>query len=130
MSASTASSAETSAPGSTPPRRRRHKAKRLSTFYKVALGLMAGIPTVVVVAIVWLPALATVGLSFTDYDGFKPLSSVKNVGMKNFKDVTENYPPFWPALQHNLMWLGVTFLIPTVLGICLAVLLDREIKFS
>lgn len=91
---------------------------------------MAGIPAVIVVAIVWLPALATVGLSFTDYDGFKPLSSVKNVGLKNFRDVTTNYPPFRPALEHNLIWLAVTFAVPTVLGMFLAVLLDREIRFS
>jgi multiple sugar transport system permease protein len=91
---------------------------------------MAGIPAIIVVAIVWLPALATVGLSFTDYDGFKPLSSVKNVGLKNFKDVTTNYPPFRPALEHNLIWLAVTFAVPTVLGMFLAVLLDRELRFS
>jgi multiple sugar transport system permease protein len=91
---------------------------------------MAGIPAIIVVAIVWLPALATVGLSFTDYDGFKPLSTVKNVGLKNFKDVTTNYPPFRPALEHNLIWLAVTFAVPTVLGMFLAVLLDRELRFS
>jgi multiple sugar transport system permease protein len=129
MSASTASSTGTATSGSTPPRRRR-RASRLSTFDKVVLLVMAGVPTIIVVAIVWLPALATVVVSFTDYDGFKPLSTVKNVGLKNFNDVTTNYPPFWPALQHNLIWLGVTFAIPTVLGIFLAVLLDREIRFS
>jgi multiple sugar transport system permease protein len=129
LSGTTAASAATTSPGG-PPSRRRRRAKRLSTFDRVVLLLMAGIPAVIVVAIVWLPALATVGLSFTDYDGFKPLSSVKNVGLKNFDDVTTNYPPFWPALQHNLIWLVVTFVVPTVLGMFLAVLLDRELRFS
>jgi multiple sugar transport system permease protein len=129
LSGTTAAPAATTSPGGETSRRRR-RARRLSTFDRVVLFLMAGIPAVIVVAIVWLPALATVGLSFTDYDGFKPLSSVKNVGLKNFRDVTTNYPPFRPALEHNLIWLAVTFAVPTVLGMFLAVLLDREIRFS
>ena len=130
MSASTADgTAVAPAPGSEPPRRR-HKAKRLSTFDRVALLLMAGIPTLIVVGLVWLPALATVALSFTNYDGFGPLSSAKSVGFKNYHDVITTYPPFRPALWHNVIWLVVTFAIPTVLGIFLAVLLDRELRFT
>jgi multiple sugar transport system permease protein len=130
LSGTTAAPAATTSPGESPPSRRRRRAKRLSPFDRMVLFVMAGVPAVIVVAIVWLPALATVGLSFTDYDGFKPLSTVKNVGFKNFDDVTTNYPPFRPALEHNLIWLVVTFALPTVLGIFLAVLLDREIRFS
>jgi multiple sugar transport system permease protein len=91
---------------------------------------MAGVPAVFVVGLVWLPALSTVALSFTNWDGFVPLSQAKNVGLKNYVDVTTNYPPFQPALEHNLIWLGFTFAIPTILGIFLAVLLDRELKGS
>ncbi len=40
------------------------------------------------------------------------------------------YPPFWPAIQHNLIWLAVMFLVATPLGIFLAVLLDRGVKGS
>src|SRR4029079_2584620 len=35
----------------------------------------------------------------------------------------------WPALQDNLIWLFVTFAIPTVLGMFIAVPLDRELPF-
>jgi multiple sugar transport system permease protein len=45
-------------------------------------------------------------------------------------DATSNYPPFGPAVQHNLVWLVVFFLGPTLLGIFLAALLDREIRGS
>ena len=45
-------------------------------------------------------------------------------------DVATNYPPFWPALQHNLIWLAVLFLVATPLGMFLAVLLDKEMRFS
>ena len=40
------------------------------------------------------------------------------------------YPPFWPAVRHNLIWLAVTFLIATPLGMFLAVLLDKEMRAS
>lgn len=91
---------------------------------------MAGIPALIVIGLVWLPALATVALSFTNWDGFGPLSGIKGVGFKNYVDVTTNYPPFVPALQNNIIWLVVTFTIPTVLGIFMAVLLDRDLKGS
>ena len=38
------------------------------------------------------------------------------------------YPFFWPALQHNLIWLAVFLFIATPIGIFFAVLLDREIR--
>jgi multiple sugar transport system permease protein len=130
MSATTAADHAVAPAPEGKPLRRRHKAKRLSTFDKVALGLMAGIPTLVVVGLVWLPSIATVLLSFTNYDGIGPLASAKSVGTKNYVDVTTIYPPFKPALEHNLIWLGVTFAVPTILGMFLAVLLDRELRFT
>jgi multiple sugar transport system permease protein len=52
------------------------------------------------------------------------------VGLDNYKNIFTNYPPFQPAIKHNLIWLSVLFLIPTPLGIFLAVLLDKELRFS
>jgi ABC-type sugar transport system permease subunit len=40
------------------------------------------------------------------------------------------YRPFWPAVQHNLVWLGALLFIATPLGIGLAVLLDRGLRGS
>ena len=88
------------------------------------------IPSVFVIGLVWLPALVTVWLSFTNYDGFEPITEASWVGLKNFHDVVTTYPPFVPAIQHNLMWLGVMFLIATPFGVLLAVLLDREIRYT
>jgi multiple sugar transport system permease protein len=91
---------------------------------------MAGVPALVVIALVWLPAAATVFLSFTSWDGFGPVKDAKLVGWKNYHDVVTIYPPFTPALEHNLIWLAFTFLLPTVFGMFLAVLLDRELRGS
>ena len=115
-------------PRGRPPRRR--KAHRLSQRDRVILFVMAAVPAVIVVGLIWIPAVATVVLSFTSWDGFGALSEAKNVGLKNYTDVVTIYPPFQPALQHNLIWLAFFFLVPTPLGILLAVLLDRELKGS
>ena len=71
---------------------------------------MVIVPTVLVLWLVWLPAVGSVLLSFTNWDGIGPFSDAKIVGLKNYSDVVNIYPPFWPAVQHNLIWLVVMFL--------------------
>ena len=94
------------------------------------VGLMIGLPTFLVLALVWLPALASVVLSFTRWDGYGGFSDIEYIGTKNYSDIVNIYPPFDPAIRHNLIWLGVFFLIATPLGIFFAVLLDRELRGS
>jgi len=91
---------------------------------------MVTVPLVLVLLLVWLPAMGSVALSFGKWNGFGDLDTIEWVGFQNYRDVVTIYPPFWPAIQHNLIWLGFLFLIPTVLGILLAVLLDREVRGS
>ena len=86
---------------------------------------MVLIPTVLVVWLVWLPAMASIYLSFTKWNGFK-LSGIQWIGTKNYVDIATIYPAFWPAIRHNLIWLVFLFVLPTLLGILLAVILDRE----
>jgi multiple sugar transport system permease protein len=112
--------------GTTRPTARK---KRRSTADRVVITLMIVIPTVLVVWLVWLPALGSVLLSFTKWNGFK-FESIQWVGTKNYQDLATIYPPFWPAIQHNLIWLVFLFVLPTVFGMFLAVVLDREMRFS
>ena len=105
-------------------------ARTLSTMDKLTVVLMVTVPALVVVALVWLPAISTIVLSFTDWNGIGDLGDMNFVGTRNYVDVTTNYPPFGPAMEHNLVWLVVFFVGPTLLGIFLAVLLDREIRGS
>ena len=88
---------------------------------------MVGIPTALHVFFIWVPTILTVVLSFTSWNGIG-LDKITFIGLKNYQDMTTIYPPFWPALQHNLIWLGVFVFIATPLGMFLAVLLDREIR--
>ncbi len=107
------------------PTTTRRQERRKSPRDRLVIILMVAVPTILVVWLVWLPALASVYLSFTRWNGFK-ISDIEWVGTKNYVDITTIYPPFWPAIQHNLIWLVFLFVLPTILGILLAVVLDRE----
>jgi multiple sugar transport system permease protein len=94
------------------------------------VGLMVGIPTFLVLALVWLPAVASVVLSFTRWDGYGGFSDIRWIGTKNYHDIVNIYPPFDPAIRHNLIWFAVFFLLATPLGMFFAVLLDRDLRGS
>jgi multiple sugar transport system permease protein len=113
-----------------PAPKRRGRLSRLTRTDKLVLIVMCGIPTVLLIAFVWFPALASVGLSFTSWDGIGGLGTIKWVGTQNYHQIFTIYPPFGPALRHNLIWLVFFALIPTTFGIFLAVLLDKEIRFT
>ncbi len=91
---------------------------------------MVVVPLILVLGLVWLPALSTVALSFTNWDGIGGLGTIEWIGLKNYQNVVTIYPPFWPALRNNLLFLAVLFLVATPLGIFLAVLLDKDLRGS
>ncbi len=97
---------------------------------RLVVALMLIVPTVLVVGLVWLPAIGSVLLSFTNWDGIGSMADAKIIGLKNYQDVFTIYPPFWPAIKHNLIWLAVMFFLATPLGMFLAVLLDKNLRGS
>src|SRR5919202_1856897 len=107
---------------------RRGRLSLLTRQDKLVLALMLGVPTAVHLFLVWFPALASVALSFTRWNGVGGLATIEPIGLKNYSDIVTIYPPFWPSLAHNLIWLVVLGGIATPFGIFLAVLLDREIR--
>ncbi|MGC4859636.1 carbohydrate ABC transporter permease [Micromonospora sp. DT41] len=109
---------------------RRRRLRLLSRTDRVVITLMVLVPLLLVTAFVWLPAAATVVLSGTDWDGIGPLNEIDFVGARNYSDVVNIYPPFVPAVQNNLLWLAVLFLVATPFGMFLAVLLDKELRGS
>ncbi|MFC5213937.1 carbohydrate ABC transporter permease [Streptomyces coerulescens] len=117
-------------PGAAPAKKVSQGHRRLLTRRdRLTLGLMAGLPTVLHIALVWVTALASVALAFTTWDGIG-FDSIKWVGLENFKELFSNNPQFWPAVQHNVIWFVVLIVIPTPLGLFLAVQLDKRIRFS
>jgi multiple sugar transport system permease protein len=110
--------------------RRARKVRRFSGRDRLVVSLMLLVPTLLVVLLVWLPAIATVVLSFARWEGIGGFDTIQWVGVQNYKNIFTIYPPFYPALQHNLIWLVFLFLVPTAFGILLAVLLDKELRGS
>jgi ABC-type sugar transport system permease subunit len=88
---------------------------------------MVGIPTLIQAVLIWIPTLLSVVLSFTRWNGLA-LADIKSAGLSNYTFVTRDYPPFWPAVQHNIEWLLFLALVATPIGLLLAVLLDQQIK--
>lgn len=123
------------APTATPGTRGRSRSatrrlRTLSTADKVTLSLMVGIPVIIEACLIWLPSLASIALSFGKWDGIGSVSNIKGAGVSNYVYAFSNYPAFWPAVLHNLIWLIFLAVIATPLGVLLAVLLDRKIRFS
>ncbi|MGW3807392.1 carbohydrate ABC transporter permease [Micromonospora sp. NPDC005113] len=114
----------------TPTGGRRRRLRLLSRTDRVVITLMVLVPLLLVTGFVWLPAAATVLLSGTNWDGIGPLNEIEFVGARNYSDVVNIYPPFVPAIQHNLLWLAVLFLVASPFGMFLAVLLDKELRGS
>ncbi|MEU3936375.1 sugar ABC transporter permease [Streptomyces sp. NPDC029044] len=113
-----------------PPAKVPHGHRRLLTRRdRLTLGLMAGVPTILHVALVWLTALASIALAFTTWDGIG-FDSITWVGLQNFRELFTSNPQFWPAVEHNVIWFVVLILLPTPFGLFLAVQLDKKIRFS
>jgi ABC-type sugar transport system permease subunit len=89
---------------------------------------MVGIPTVLCLFFIWFPTILSIGLSFTDWQGYTGITMKNIVGLKNYINLFTTYPFFWPAVLHNIMWLLAFIFIATPIGVFLAVLLDREMR--
>ena len=109
-------------------RRKKRRYSLLTRHDKLLLLLMVGLPLILDLVLIWGPTLASVGLSFTNWSGIGPVTGKNVVGLKNYKFLFNGYSLFWPALQHNLVYLAWLTFIATPLGMFLAVLLDREMR--
>ena len=95
---------------------------------KVTLSAFVGFPTLLHVVFVWLPAVCTILLSFTFWDGIGGFKSIKWVGFTNYRQIftlDDNLPV---AIRNNILWLLVFALIASPLGILLAYFIDKNLK--
>jgi multiple sugar transport system permease protein len=110
--------------------RRRPRYSLLTRRDKLTIGAMVGIPAFIHISLIWLPALGSVILSFTSWNGIGGFDRIRWIGLKNYENLVSIYQPFWPAVQHNLVWLAVFLFIATPLGMLMAVVLDQNIRGS
>jgi multiple sugar transport system permease protein len=111
-------------------RHRRRRGRLLTRRDKIVLAVMVGIPALIHITFVWVPALLSIVLSFGDWNGIGGVGDIKWIGTQNYHQIASNYPPFWPAIRHNITWLVFFLIFPTVFGLLLAVMLDKSIRFS
>jgi len=130
MASTTAASAATA--DSARPRRGR-RPKKLGQFQgrdRTVFLLMVTIPTVLHVGLVWVPTIASILLSFTDWKGIR-FSDINWVGFKNYDQIFTVFErDFFQALINNTVLLLFLFIGPTLLGMFLAYLLDKELRGS
>jgi multiple sugar transport system permease protein len=107
---------------------KRRKFSVLTRRDKLTMALMVGIPTVLCLSFIWLPTVLSIGLSFTNWQGYGAITEKNLIGLKNYVTLFTTYPFFWPAIWHNVLWLLTFVFIATPLGIFFAVLLDREMR--
>jgi ABC-type sugar transport system permease subunit len=89
---------------------------------------MAGIPTLLHVSLIWIPTIASILLSFTNWNGLR-LGDIQWVGLKNYEQIVTAFRrDFFQALINNSVLLVFLFVGPTALGILLAYMLDRDIR--
>jgi len=140
----TAPTRNTDAPAAT-PRRRRVRSHLLTRRDKLTAAAMLAGPILFAAPFVWFPALASVGLSFLKWTGVgsvqlqscQSLPSVPGIpqpgclyGVQNYVQAVTVYPDFWPAVEHNILWLLTFIVIATPLGMLFAVIIDRGIRGS
>jgi multiple sugar transport system permease protein len=91
---------------------------------------MVGVPLTLDLLLIWGPTLATIGFSFTNWQGIGPITGKNFIGFKNYQFMFSGYTLFWPAFFHNVIWLAWLTFIATPLGMFFAVLLDRDLRGS
>ena len=115
--------------GAAASRKPRHRYSLLTRRDKTILGLMVGIPLILDLLFIWGPAIASIGLSFTQWRGIDlPAVPGKDwVGLGNYQKLV-TYDAFTQGLVHNVLWFLVLMLVATPIGMLFAILLDREMK--
>ncbi len=75
---------------------------------------------VLLIIFVYGPLVSSIGYSFTKFENFKP---VDFVGLKNFRTAFED-KLFWNSIVLTFKWVILNTLLPTLVGLCLAILLE------
>ena len=92
--------------------------------------MIVGVPTAIHIMFVWVPALSTVVLSFTEWDGLEAAARGSSIGFSNYWQVFTVFDnKFFPALFNNVILL-VFLSICSAIGMLFAYLLDKNIRGS
>jgi raffinose/stachyose/melibiose transport system permease protein len=74
--------------------------------------------------IIVYPMVHSAYLSLFDWDGIGP--NRRFVGLDNYRILWFENRVFWIALKNNALWTAVALVVPTALGLALALILNRQ----
>lgn len=78
------------------------------------------------VSIILVPAVLTVIVSFTDWNGISPILNF--IGLENYKELFSD-KIFHTAVKNNIIWMILFLTIPVFIGMLAAMLLLNQKKF-
>jgi len=84
------------------------------------------LPALVIYAVFALyPMVGALELSFYNWDG---VSVERNfVGLQNYIQIFTQDPVFWTAVRNSIVWVVMSLLIPTLVGLLLALALNQKL---
>lgn len=75
-----------------------------------------------------IPIFQTIGLSFTNWDGVKPLNTIEFIGFDNYEKVITG-EEFFHAIKNNVLWALVSVTVPIAIGVIQAnVIVNSKVK--
>jgi raffinose/stachyose/melibiose transport system permease protein len=97
---------------------------------RIRLQKFAPLPFLLPVLIIYgvfalYPMIDALLLSFYNWDG---VSAERNfVGLQNYVQIFTQDPVFWTSVKNSIIWVVFSLLVPTVLGLVLAVALNQRL---
>jgi raffinose/stachyose/melibiose transport system permease protein len=114
------------APPSAPPRARGGEARRRESRGTVAALPFLGPALVLYVVFLLYPMVSALRLSFFEWNGFST-TDPRFVGFANYVRLFTQDPVFWTAFRNTVVWVVLSLVVPTVLGLLMAVALNRRL---
>jgi raffinose/stachyose/melibiose transport system permease protein len=101
------------------------------TWYTLGIRRLSSLPFLLPALLIYAvfalyPMLDGLWLSFFDWDG---VSQDRDwVGLENYVQTLTQDPVFWRAVENSVIWVALSLVIPTAIGLAFAVALDQKLR--
>jgi raffinose/stachyose/melibiose transport system permease protein len=72
------------------------------------------------------PMVTTIQLSFYKWNGYSTVAKVF-IGWQNYITLFSHDPVFWTAAKNSVIWMGMSLIFPTLIGLTFAVVLNQNL---
>jgi raffinose/stachyose/melibiose transport system permease protein len=109
------------------PARRRSERRRAGRLAPGWAAFLFVVPALILFLVFLVyPMVDTVIMSFFSWDGFITTNPLF-VGVQNYVKIFTQDPVFWPAFRNTVVWVVLSLLVPTTLGLVLALGLNQKL---